>query len=81
MTSNPASQAETLIERIIGVSSRNAFLVIILTFFGVAGGIYALIQIPLDAIPDQTRLSCTPIGKAGLQILWRHPQQQRRCRW
>src|ERR1700757_5520684 len=54
MTSNPASQTETLIERIIGVSSRNAFLVIILTFFGVAGGIYALIQIPLDAIPDQS---------------------------
>src|ERR1700724_2396484 len=52
MTSNPAPQAETLIERIIGISSRNAFLVIIFTLFGIAGGIYALIQIPLDAIPD-----------------------------
>src|SRR5438132_12289411 len=54
MTSNPAPQAETLIERIIGVSSRNAFLVIVLTLFGIAGGIYALIQIPLDAIPDES---------------------------
>src|SRR6476659_1507515 len=54
MTSNPAPQAETLIERIIGVSSRNAFLVIIFTLFGIAGGIYALVQIPLDAIPDQS---------------------------
>src|SRR5215470_18075381 len=54
MTSNPPSQAETLIERIIGVSSRNAFLVVILTLFGIAGGIYALTQIPLDAIPDQS---------------------------
>src|SRR6266436_6498215 len=54
MTSDPAPQAETLIERIIGISSRNAFLVIIFTLFGIAGGIYALIQIPLDAIPDES---------------------------
>src|SRR5712672_2275925 len=54
MNSNSTPQAETLIERIIGVSSRNAFLVIMITLFGVAGGIYALIQIPLDAIPDQS---------------------------
>src|SRR6266550_7252428 len=54
MTSNPRPQTETLIERIIDVSSRNAFLIIILTLFGVAGGIYALTQIPLDAIPDQS---------------------------
>ena len=54
MTSNPKPEAETFIERIIGASSRNAFLVIIFTLFGVAGGIYALIQIPLDAIPDQS---------------------------
>src|SRR5216683_4860469 len=54
MPSNPTPQAETLIERIIGVSSRNAFLVIMITLFGIAGGIYALIQIPLDAIPDES---------------------------
>src|SRR5215469_11294460 len=52
MASNPAPQAETLIERIIGASSRNAFLVVILTLFGIAAGIYALYQTPLDAIPD-----------------------------
>src|SRR6516165_911207 len=52
MASNPAPQAETFIERIIGASSRNAFLVVIFTLFGIAGGIYALTQIPLDAIPD-----------------------------
>src|ERR1700736_3408520 len=52
MTSNSTSPAETLIERIIGISSRNAFLVIIFTLFGIAGGIYALSQTPLDAIPD-----------------------------
>src|SRR6476620_2106534 len=54
MSSNPTSQAETLIERIIGVSSRNPFLVVMITLFGIAGGIYALIQIPLDAIPDES---------------------------
>src|SRR6201984_1090982 len=54
MNSNPTPQAETLIERIIGVSSRNPFLVIMITLFGIAGGIYALIQIPLDAIPDES---------------------------
>jgi hypothetical protein len=54
MSSNSTPQAETLFERIIGVSSRNPFLVIILTLFGIAGGIYALIQIPLDAIPDES---------------------------
>ena len=31
-----------LLERIIEASARNAFLVIILTVFGIAGGIWAL---------------------------------------
>src|SRR6201984_1856955 len=52
MNSNPTPQAETLIERIIGVSSRNPFLVIIFAIFAIAAGIYALYQTPLDAIPD-----------------------------
>src|SRR6476620_5231279 len=52
MSSNPTSQAETLIERIIGVSSRNPFLVVMITLFGIAGGIWALERTPLDAIPD-----------------------------
>src|SRR5580693_2930389 len=54
MNSSATPQAETLIERIIGVSSRNPFLVVMITLFGIAGGIYALIQIPLDAIPDES---------------------------
>jgi copper/silver efflux system protein len=44
--------ADTLIARVISVSARNPFLVIVLTILGVAAGIYALYQTPLDAIPD-----------------------------
>src|SRR5713101_8946407 len=41
-----------LLERIIEASARNPFLVIILTIFGILGGVWALVQTPLDAIPD-----------------------------
>ena len=41
-----------LLERIIEASARNPFLVIILTIFGILGGGWALVQTPLDAIPD-----------------------------
>src|SRR5713226_5234194 len=41
-----------LLERIIDASARNGFLVIILVVFGIAGGIWALMRTPLDAIPD-----------------------------
>src|SRR6185369_1775379 len=41
-----------LLERIIGASAHNAFLVVILTIFGIAAGIWALTKTPLDAIPD-----------------------------
>src|ERR1700758_3620078 len=51
-TSNPAPQAETLIKRIIGVSARNRFLIILLTLFAIAGGAWGLWRTPLDAIPD-----------------------------
>jgi len=44
--------APTLIERIIDASARNKFLIFIFTVFAVAGGIYALLRTPLDAIPD-----------------------------
>src|SRR5258705_41469 len=50
-TSSPEKQP-FLLERIIEASSRNAFLIIILVVFGVAGGIWALMRTPLDAIPD-----------------------------
>src|SRR5215469_15218606 len=46
------SKKPFLIERIIEASARNAFLVIVLTIFGIAGGIWALTRTPLDAIPD-----------------------------
>src|SRR5436189_392090 len=43
---------ETMIERIIAASVRNRFLVFVFTIFAIAAGIYALVHIPLDAIPD-----------------------------
>jgi Cu(I)/Ag(I) efflux system membrane protein CusA/SilA len=48
----PRAPGGFLIERIIEASARNAFLVIILTIFGIAGGIWALNKTPLDAVPD-----------------------------
>src|SRR5712672_1475287 len=44
----------TLIERIIAASARNAFLIFILAVLAVAGGIWALMRTPLDAIPDES---------------------------
>ena len=41
-----------ILERIIEASARNAFFIIILAVFGIAGGIWALKHTPLDAIPD-----------------------------
>ena len=41
-----------MIEKIIDLSIRNKFMVILMTLFVVAGGIYAILQTPLDAIPD-----------------------------
>src|SRR5438034_534153 len=41
-----------MIERIIEASARNKFLVFIFAIFGVAAGVYELLKVPLDAIPD-----------------------------
>jgi len=41
-----------MIERIIEWSSRNKFLVLLATLFAVLGGIWAIQNTPLDAIPD-----------------------------
>src|SRR2546427_3868792 len=49
---SPSRPESFLLERIIDASARNAFLVVILTVFGIAGGIWALTKTPLDAIPD-----------------------------
>src|SRR5216110_378262 len=43
---------ESAIERLIEASARNKFLVLIFAIFGVAAGIYGLLKVPLDAIPD-----------------------------
>ena len=43
---------ETVIERVIGASARNKFLVFIFAIFAVSAGIYGLLKTPLDAIPD-----------------------------
>ncbi len=54
METNPLNgQKNTfLLERVIDACARNRFLVIILTIFGISGGILALMRTPLDAIPD-----------------------------
>ena len=43
---------ETFIERLIEASTRNRLLVFIGTIFAIAAGLYGLLHIPLDAIPD-----------------------------
>src|ERR1700736_1890324 len=48
----PGKRPETIIDRIIDASARNPFLVVVFVILGIAGGIYALYQTPLDAIPD-----------------------------
>ena len=41
-----------MINAIIEWSARNKFLVLLLTAIAVGGGIYAIRNVPLDAIPD-----------------------------
>ncbi|MBW2572230.1 MAG: efflux RND transporter permease subunit [Deltaproteobacteria bacterium] len=41
-----------MIEKIIELSIKNKFLVILMTLFVIAAGIYAMLRMPLDAIPD-----------------------------
>src|SRR6266478_840186 len=40
------------LESVIERSSRNTFLIVIMTIFGIAGGLWALSRTALDAIPD-----------------------------
>jgi Cu(I)/Ag(I) efflux system membrane protein CusA/SilA len=47
-----APRRQFLLERIIEASARNGFLVIVLTVLGIGGGLWALNQTALDAIPD-----------------------------
>ncbi len=55
----PVKRSETFIERIIDASARNPFLVVVFVLLGIAGGIYALSQTPLDAIPDLSDVQVT----------------------
>jgi Cu(I)/Ag(I) efflux system membrane protein CusA/SilA len=41
-----------MIEKIIELSIKNKFLIILMTIFIIAAGIYSTLKIPLDAIPD-----------------------------
>jgi Cu(I)/Ag(I) efflux system membrane protein CusA/SilA len=41
-----------MISRLIAASARNIMLVMIATVFAVAAGVYAVLHLPLDAIPD-----------------------------
>ncbi|NOY12614.1 MAG: efflux RND transporter permease subunit [Deltaproteobacteria bacterium] len=41
-----------MLEKLIEWSIRNKFIVLLLTFFVIVGGLYSLKNIPLDAIPD-----------------------------
>ena len=41
-----------MLDRVIDWSARNVFLVILATLFLIGGGLYAIKQTPLDAIPD-----------------------------
>src|SRR5437667_5774645 len=50
-TTSPEKQP-FLLERIIGSSACNPFLILILVLLGLAAGIYGLVHTPLDAIPD-----------------------------
>jgi Cu(I)/Ag(I) efflux system membrane protein CusA/SilA len=52
MTAETPQPSSTIIERVISASARNPFLVVVFVIFGIAAGIFALNQTPLDAIPD-----------------------------
>jgi copper/silver efflux system protein len=41
-----------VINRVIAASARNKFLVLLLTLFAIAAGVWCLVRTPLDAIPD-----------------------------
>jgi Cu(I)/Ag(I) efflux system membrane protein CusA/SilA len=49
---NHSPAPSTFVERVIEASSRNPFLIFVLTIISVASGYWALMNTPLDAIPD-----------------------------
>src|SRR3989338_3809926 len=52
MNHNTTSTRETWIEKLIGFSVRNKFLVIIFVVVAIVGAVWSAKNIPLDAIPD-----------------------------
>jgi len=52
MIASSTSQDRGWIERLTEWSGRNPFPIILFTILGAVGGIYALVRVPLDAIPD-----------------------------
>ncbi|HZQ48213.1 MAG TPA: efflux RND transporter permease subunit, partial [Verrucomicrobiae bacterium] len=52
LPSSESTRQEGLLERIIEASARNKFLILLLTVFAIAGGVWGLLRTPLDAIPD-----------------------------
>ena len=44
-----------MIEKIIDVCARNKYLVLLLTGVAVAGAVYSMKHVPLDAIPGSVR--------------------------
>jgi Cu(I)/Ag(I) efflux system membrane protein CusA/SilA len=49
----PANTAGlSFFERVIERSARNGFLIVVLTIFAIAGGIWGMLKIPVDAVPD-----------------------------
>ncbi len=48
----PATPRHSFIDRVIEASAANKFLVLVLTMLAAAGGIWGLLQTPLDATPD-----------------------------
>ena len=54
-SATPAEQraaSEGILDRVIEASARNKFLILFLTVFAIAGGVWSLLHTRLDAIPD-----------------------------
>lgn len=54
-----------MLTSLIRLSLQNRFLVLVLTGLMAAGGVYAGLRIPIDAVPDMTNVQVTVITSAG----------------
>ena len=53
-----------MLRRIVDASLENRALVLIATILVVVGGVYALTQLPIDAVPDITNVQVQVLTKA-----------------